>query len=67
MTYANAVSILAHARDDLEEVADLLCRLATIAHLGGRFTDRDNSIEAAADLLAQLPRLRSSGTRSTTS
>jgi hypothetical protein len=67
MTSAHARAILAHSCDDLDDVADMLCRLATIAHLGGRFADRDDSVEAAADLLAQLPRLRMSRTRSTIS
>ena len=52
MTSASARAILGHATSDIEEVADMLCRLAAIADLGGRHKDRDDSIEAAAELLA---------------
>lgn len=67
MTYATATAIRAHATSDIEEVAAVLCRLATLANVGGRLAERDDSVEAAADLLAHLPRLRSSRTPSTTS
>jgi hypothetical protein len=56
MTYANAFSILARARHDIEDVAAVLCLMAAIADLGGHPQERDDSIEIAADLLAQLPR-----------
>jgi hypothetical protein len=64
MTYTNAVAILAHARHDLEDVAAILCTMATIAHLSGGTEDRDDSVETAADLLAQLPRVRIARSRS---
>ena len=65
MTYATAIAILAHATSDIEEVAAVLCQLATIANVRGHWAERDDSIEAAADLLAQLPRTRISRTHST--
>ncbi len=63
----SAGTVLAQATHDIEEVAEVLCRMAAIADLGGHHQERDDSIEAAAALLAQLVRFCSFRTRYTAS
>lgn len=54
MTLASAISFLSHTRpdEDLADVVRILCALATLAHALGNYRSRDDSIEAAAELIA---------------
>lgn len=56
MSYTAAVEILARAAGDAERVAGALCTLATLAHIAGDVRRRDDSVDTAADLLAQSRR-----------
>jgi hypothetical protein len=56
MTYASAVAMLAKTAIEAEQVVGALCTLATIAHLSGRYRNRDENVATAADLLAHTRR-----------
>ena len=56
----SAGTVLAHATHDIEEVGEVLCRIAAIADLGGHHQEREDSIEVAAALPAQLVRFPAS-------
>jgi hypothetical protein len=49
---ARAVS--EHIRADLRDAVNVLCQLAGAFHVAGRFEDRDTSINAAAELAADM-------------
>jgi hypothetical protein len=55
MTFEIALALLvrARARADLDDVVKTLCALASAAHALGQRERRDDSIDAAADLLRE--------------
>jgi hypothetical protein len=57
VTIQSAISLLAHARRDVEDVIPVLLQLATLAHVTGNYPSRDDSVESAAELIAHCGRL----------
>lgn len=57
MTLQTAVAFFAHTRTeaDIADVVRILCALAAMAHALGDYRSRDDSIEAAAELLRAQP------------
>ena len=57
MTLRTAVSFFAHTRPeaDIVDVVRILCGLAAMADALGDYRSRDDSIEAAAELLRAQP------------
>jgi hypothetical protein len=49
-----ARAVAGHIRADMRDAVNVLCRLAAAFHAAGRIEERDCSINAAAELAADL-------------
>jgi hypothetical protein len=56
MTSSLARAFAFHVQADMRDAAHALCRIASASHALGCFDDRDDSVTAARDLLAELLR-----------
>jgi hypothetical protein len=56
MTSNIARAFAVHVQADMRDAVQVLCRIAAASHALGRFDERDDSINAARDLLADLLR-----------